>query len=492
MNYPVDYCKQVVKELAMTKEELGYVAFEVNNKDLERIAKYISGLSNAATLMNMPYAYIIWGVEDGTYKIVGTEFDYRKEKKGNMELELWLNQQIFPKINFKFHQLPFETEDGNTAQVVLLEIPCAEDVPTRYGGVGYIRIGSNLKPLAEYKEKEAELWKKLDTTPFDLRIAYQEASADDVTAILDYPGYYRKLGMPIPSNREKVLDDLMDEKFIVRNDGGTWDITNYGVLMIGQDLKKFDHLAKRGVRVIRYVDKSRLEGISEETFSAGYAIAYEQIASYILAVIPQKETMDIYTRKHEFAFPESAIRELLANMMIHQDFEQKGTSPMVEIFSDRIEFSNAGAPLVRIERIVDCVPVSRNERIAGFMHRCCHCEERGSGYDKIISATSASSLMAPKIENQFNQFTKVTLYSKIPFDMLTKEDRVRTCYMQACLLNVMGDCLTNAKVRSVFGLSEAEKTKASRIIRDTLAAKMIKPIDPDTAPRYMRYQPFWA
>ena len=80
MNYPVDYCKQVIRELAMTKEELGYVAFEVNNKDPERIAKYISGLSNAATLMNMPYAYIIWGVEDGTHKIVGTEFDYRKEK----------------------------------------------------------------------------------------------------------------------------------------------------------------------------------------------------------------------------------------------------------------------------------------------------------------------------------------------------------------------------------------------------------------------------
>ena len=80
MNYPVDYCKQVVKELAMTKEELGYVAFEVNNKDPDMIAKYISGLSNAATLMNMPYAYIIWGVEDGTHKIVGTEFDYRKEK----------------------------------------------------------------------------------------------------------------------------------------------------------------------------------------------------------------------------------------------------------------------------------------------------------------------------------------------------------------------------------------------------------------------------
>ena len=59
---------------------------------------------------------------------------------------------------------------------------------------------------------------------------------------------------------------------------------------------------------------------------------------------------------------------------------------MVEVFKNRIEFSNAGAPLVAIERIVDSVPVSRNENIAGFMHKCGICEERGSGYDKIIES----------------------------------------------------------------------------------------------------------
>lgn len=36
---------------------------------------------------------------------------------------------------------------------------------------------------------------------------------------------------------------------------------------------------------------------------------------------------------------------------------------MIEIFKDRIEFSNAGIPLVAIERIIDTVPVSRNEKI---------------------------------------------------------------------------------------------------------------------------------
>ena len=191
-------------------------------------------------------------------------------------------------------------------------------------------------------------------------------------------------------------------------------------------------------------------------------------------------------------FPEIAIRELLANIMIHQALEQRGTNPMVEVFSDRIEFSNAGAPLVAIERIVDTVPVSRNENMAGFMHKCGICEERGSGYDKIVDATSSHEMLAPRVENQNNQFTKAVIFAKVPFDITTKEDRIRTCYMQACLAYVKFGTISNADIRGVFGLEDKDKVKVSRIIKDTVDAGLIKPLDPNTAPRYMKYVPYWA
>ena len=109
-----------------------------------------------------------------------------------------------------------------------------------------------------------------------------------------------------------------------------------------------------------------------------------------------------------------------------------------------------------IERIVDSVPVSRNENIAGFMHKCGICEERNSGYDKIIEATGKNELLAPRIENQNNQFTKAVLFAKIPFDMTTKEDRIRTCYMQACLAYVNYEAINNTDIRKLFGLSIKE------------------------------------
>ena len=256
--------------------------------------------------------------------------------------------------------------------------------------------------------------------------------------------------------------------------------------------KKFEELGHKIVRVIWYKNNDRLETIREKTFDGGYALLYEEIIEYILTIIPQEEIIKDSIRENILSFPEIAIRELVANTLIHQSLEQKGTNPMIEVFSNRIEFSNAGSPLVSINRIIDTVPLSRNENLAGFMHKCGICEERGSGYDKVIFSTSSNSMIAPKIENQDNSFTKVILYSKIPFDLTKKEDRIRTCYMKACLSYVNGQAINNSDIRELFGLSLNDKYKSSRIIKDTLEKRLIKPVDELTAPRYMKYIPFWA
>ena len=101
-------------------------------------------------------------------------------------------------------------------------------------------------------------------------------------------------------------------------------------------------------------------------------------------------------------------------------------------------------------------------------------------------------LLAPMVINQSNQFTKMVLFGKIPFEMITKEDRIRTCYMQACLAYVDFRTIGNADIRELFDLDSKDSYKSSRIIKDGVAAGLIKPVDPDTAPRYMRYIPFWA
>ena len=483
----VEYLQSLVRELAKLPNETEWVEFKCNNKQPQMIGEYISALSNSAALCERPKAYLVWGVDDATHKIVGTEFQYRKMKKGNEELEAWLSRMLSPRINFRFFEVPMDE-----GMVVLMEIPCAEKQPVQFAGGEFIRIGTNKKNLKEYPDKERELWRTFDSTPYELRIAMGNLDEDEMVLLLDYSKYYDKLEMPIPRNRDKVLEDLQHEKFIKRNDAGTWDITNMGALMIAKDLKKFESLHRRTVRVIWYKENSRLDAIREKEFCAGYAFSHEEIVQYIMTIIPQEEVIVEATRKSVVSFPEIAIRELLANAMIHQDLQQRGTNPMVEVFKNRIEFSNAGAPLVAIERIVDSVPVSRNENIAGFMHKCGICEERGSGYDKIVEATGKNELLAPRIENQNNQFTKAILFAKVPFELTTKEDRMRTCYMQACLAYVNFEGISNSDIRKIFGLGEKEKAKASRLLTSAVDGGYIKVMDPDTAPRYKKYIPYWA
>jgi ATP-dependent DNA helicase RecG len=364
--------------------------------------------------------------------------------------------------------------------------------PIKFGGIEYIRIGANKKKLKDYPDKERALWRMFDTIPFELRIAKENLPSDDMLQLLNIAGYYEKMGFVFPENNNKIIEDFTNEKFIKRNDLGNYDITNLGALVLSKDLNDFDKLVRKSVRIIWYKGNSRLETIREKVFNEGYAISYNKIVEYVLTIIPQEEIIENATTTAKLSYPEIAIRELIANTIIHQDFEQKGTNPMIELFENRIEFSNPGSPLVLIERFVDTVPISRNEILAGFMHKCGICEERGSGFDKIVDATSKNSMLAPKIENQNDMFTKVTLYHKVPFELTSKEDRIRTCYMLASLVYVNGESLTNNIVREAFDISDKDKYKASRIIKDTLEAELIKPVDENTAPRYMKYKPFWA
>ena len=70
------------------------------------------------------------------------------------------------------------------------------------------------------------------------------------------------------------------------------------------------------------------------------------------------------------------------------------------------------------------------------MRKCGICEERGSGYDRAIEATCANGLIAPAIQGRGTQFAKVAPFPRTPFELTTKDGRIRICYMQACLADI--------------------------------------------------------
>ena len=189
------------------------------------------------------------------------------------------------------------------------------------------------------------------------------------------------------------------------------------------------------------------------------------------------------------AFPEPAVRELVANALIHQDFLATGAGPMVEIFDGRIEVTNPGEPLVDTQRFLDSPPTSRNEVLASLMRRFQICEERGSGIDKVVAEIERSQLPAPLFETPPN-FTRVVLFAHKALADMDKTERVRACYLHACLKYMTRSFLTNASLRQRFGIAQNNKAIVSRYIREAIDADTIRPFDEQAAPRLRKYVPY--
>lgn len=179
-------------------------------------------------------------------------------------------------------------------------------------------------------------------------------------------------------------------------------------------------------------------------------------------------------------------------MLIHQDFEISGAGPMVEIFGDRIEFTNPGRPLEEASRLLDLPARSRNERVAEQMRRLGICEERGTGIDKVVKAIELWQLPPPDFQVP-GENTRVVLFAPRSFASMTKAERIRACFQHAQLLWVSNQQMTNESLRKRFGIDDKNYSMASRVVRDAIEAGAIKPYDPDnTSNRYARYVPFWA
>ena len=190
-------------------------------------------------------------------------------------------------------------------------------------------------------------------------------------------------------------------------------------------------------------------------------------------------------------YPEMAIRELVANAIIHQNFFMKGTSPMIEIFNDRMEITNPGIPLIDKSRFVDHPPVSRNEKLASFMRRIGVCEERGSGYDKVVAQTEAYQLPAPDID-LYENHTKVTLFAHTEYAKMSKSDRLRACYLHACLKRVNRDFMTNSSLRERFQIDTKNSSMVSRLLNEACDAGLIKISEESTSDKNRKYLPYWA
>ncbi len=261
--------------------------------------------------------------------------------------------------------------------------------------------------------------------------------------------------------------------------------------MFAKDINDFKSLRRKATRVVRYRGDSRVSTIVEQVGVRGYAPAFAGLVNYVNNMLPSVEVIGEALRDNQRTYPELAVRELIANAIIHQDFAQTGNGPMIEIFDSRLEITSPGRPLVDPLRFLDAPPKSRNETIGALMRRAGMCEERGSGWDKVVSETEVHQLPAPMVELPEDN-TRVVLFAPKNLKDMSKEEKVRAVYLHACLRRANHQTLTNSSLRDRFGISQQNSAIASRLISDAVEAGLITPFDPDAGRRFMQYLPYWA
>ncbi len=434
-----------------------------------------------AAIANEGGGFLIFGVSDEKPRRVVGSKAFSEPATLNR-----IKREIVDKLGFRVEVAELATPDG---RVLVFKIPTrGQGTPVQLDGAYWMRAGESIKPMTPdllkriFDEGKAE-WLS--------QPAKENARPDEVIDLLDTQAYFELLKLPYPTSRDGVLDKLKGEALISKAPEG-WAITNLAAILLAKKLDAFSHaIARKSPRVVIYEGMNRTKTREDKPGNRGYAVGFAALVDFVHSAAPKNEVIEQTVREEVKMFPKQALRELIANALVHQDYNATGTSVMIEMFDDRVEISNPGNPPIGVERFIDS-STSRNERLADVMRRLGICEEKGSGVDKVVQAAESYQLPAPDFRAS-DLRTIAILYAHKEFEDMSKKDRIRACYQHCCLLYVSNDRMSNQSLRDRFGLPESKVATASLIIGATKEAGLIKPDDSETAStRYARYLPNWA
>jgi ATP-dependent DNA helicase RecG len=464
---------QQIDALLTVRSEDEHLEFKAagNRYDFEELVGYCVALANEGG------GRMILGVTDKLpRRVVGTKaFDVPERTVAGIHERLQL-------------KVTFEEVVHPGGRVLVFHIPSRpQGHPVHYEGRYLMRAGEKLVPMSPDQLRRIMAEGELD---WALMPAMTDCGGEKIVQLLDTQSYFDLLHLPYPATREAVLERFASERLIERA-GTLWTITNLGAILFAKKLDEFDRLARKAPRVIVYEGKNKLKTKTDKPGTKGYAVGFQGLVEFINGLVPANEVIEQALRREVKMFPEIAVRELVANALIHQDFTETGASVMIEIYEDRMEISNPGRSFISPDRFIDEYQ-SRNERLAGLMRRLGICEEKGSGVDKVIQSAEAYQLPAPDFRVGERRTTAV-LFAHQDIDEMDRNDRVRACYQHCVLRYVMNEQMTNQSLRERFKLPESKVATVSQIIAATIDAGKIKPADPtQTSTRYRSYAPFWA
>jgi len=482
----------ISKAIAYLEKSLGKVPSELNEIDWksdlspknDKLCQHISAFAN------MPGGgFLAFGINNKTATIIGVN----KLNADNIveRLASLCRDSVNPLVKIDHSIETFRGEE-----ILLVYIQESAIKPVHIAGKtiedSFIRSGGTTRKASRQEvgalmlNSKSPTWEELHASKLVTEL--------EVVTLLEYDKILELLGKPVPTDIKEVLKWLEDEKMLVDIDGKGYYITNFGAVAAAKDLNKFDGLARKSVRLIKYEGKNKAGASKEYPGRKGYAVGFESLILFVQGLLQDSEVIKNALRVDTSIYPEVALRELIANILIHQDFTIRGSGPMIEIFDDRIVFSNPGKllPSKKIDRLIRTTPESRNEVLASAFRRYNICEERGSGFEKAVIAIELYGLPPLKFEELENSF-QITMYAPRKYGEMTNDERIEACYQHSIIEYFGNGGFSNTTLRNRFGMHEKQASQISLLIKDAMDVGKIKPKDPDNvSKKFSLYVPYWA
>ncbi len=387
------------------------------------IGNYISGLSNSACLKYKSHGYLVLGVQDATWNIVGTNLRIPTTKYGNQDFELWLRKNCSPVVPFEIEEFDYR---GNTnLHVVIFEIHAAVGEPVNFKGISFVRVGSNLTKLKEFPDYVRQIYNSQKDWSAEI--------IDDATLGDLDPAAISKARDLYVKKHERLAEEIntwSDETFLnkaritIRG-----KVTNTAIILLGKS--ESEHLISPSVARIRWIykDSSGVERdfcietcpfviAAEKIYDKIRNFKYRYMNSALLSLVPEElDTYDPFI-----------IREALNNAIAHQDYRCYGMINVIEE-EDRLIFSNLGSFIPNsIKNVLENDAPEENYRnrfLANAMVELGLVDTIGSGIRRMFNKQRERLFPMPDYDFSDNK-VKVTIVGKVmdmDYAMLLTRDK---------------------------------------------------------------------
>ena len=306
----------------------------------DEVGEYISALSNAAVIAGEPYGYLIWGINNTSHEIVGTDFKYQrdvgkdgrdhKDRKPSTEpFQHYIGRNLSPTISFRFDEDELEGK-----RVVVLSVPAATTVPTAYCDERFIRIGSSKENLKKYPEREADLFRvlierrnptgKWETQKSKYRVA-------DINNVV----FKKYLASAKTANRIKIDSD---EPKDVLNAIEVAD----GDVLLNAGAAIFVECGMNELAVAHFATDEPITLIDSDRLTGSILSLTDKAVQYISGAMDWRAEFDGSVQRKEIPeIPVAALREAVINAFAHRLIEAR-QAVEIKIFKNFMNISSYG------------------------------------------------------------------------------------------------------------------------------------------------------